>query len=360
MIDNIENKLMGLDKFQDVNVGWDTYFYKRANNPHDITWYDLSFNYNSPMYNTDTCIILTSYYKHLIWMKHSLQQYRKTGAFVVVGYDNPFRAYDDSPYFYNLNNVFPRREHFLAAHCFVIKHPTYDNNKRFGSFWDTRYAQAIMNSFDFKYVILGTTDCAYDRPEGMEELKAILGDGDFMACASSSTPNSTGTIHTSNMIFKKDAFNKVLEHMSNHFKVPLIGHMCKNFETMMRDAVQLYKLKETIAPKQPIYPKDGTVDMYSCYNQESTWKEVLGFHNLFAEFVTASEERLEPPDKKYIDDYDNYFYFDEGDKNMIGQYYKTQDRRYLYQWWGKYSLTKSEYFPIEYYGKEPIYGINKS
>lgn len=357
-MNNIEKKLMGLDKFEDMKAGWDTYFYKRANNPHDVTWYDLNFNYNSPMYQSDTCIILTSYCRHLIWMKHSLQQYRKTGKFVVVGYDNPFRAYEDNPYFDN-KHVLPRREHFLAAHCFVIKHPTYDSNKRFGSFWDTKYAQSIMNAFDFKYVMLGTTDCCFDKPEGIDELIQILGDGDFMACASGSTPNSTGTIHTSNMIFKKDAFNKVLEHMTNHFKVPLMGHMCKNFETMMRDSVQLYGLKETIAPKQPIYPKDGTVDMYSCYGQTSTWKDILGFHNLFAEYQTAAEERLEPPSKEYIDDYDDYFYFDESDKIIICQYYKTGDRRYLYQWWDRYALDGGECFPIEKYGTAPIYQEKK-
>ncbi len=194
----------------------------------------------------------------------------------------------------------------------------------------------------------------FERPEGLDELIEIMGDGDLMACASTSTPVATGALHSNSVLFTIDAFNKYMEYTTNHFKVPLIGHGCKNLDTTLREAVIAYKLKETIAPEQPIYPKDGSIDMYSCYGQSSTWKNVLGFHNLFAEYITASEEKLEPPDRQFVDDWNDYFYMDPATKNTIGQYYKTGDRRYLYQWWDVFSF-KPKHLPLDSYGKEPIY-----
>lgn len=356
MISEVERRLIGLEKFENKQYGWDTYFYKRRNNDLDVSWGDLCLNYNSVPYNSDVCFVLTSFWRHLWWLKASLTGYRMTGKFVLCAYDNPFKAWDVNQPEIEMKRFMPRRDHFQLAHCFVFKHITYDSDKRFGSFWDMKYAQGIVNLFDFKYVFLGTTDCVFDKPEGVAEIIEILGDGDLMSVSSSSSSQTTGSVHSNSVIFKREAFNKVVDYMTLHFKVPLIGYGCKNTDTMLSEAIVFHKLKETIAPKQPIYQKDGSIDHYCCYGQSSTWKDVLGFHNLFAEFITAAEEALEPPNKKYVDDFDNYFYFDEGDRNLICQYYKTGDRRYLYKWWDINRLPETDRkdLAIEAYGKEPI------
>jgi hypothetical protein len=283
--------------------------------------------------------------------------YRLTGKFVICAYDNLFKAWEHDRGERDMKVLMPRRVHFQLAHCFVFKHPTYSMDKRFGSLWDMKYAQCIANSFNFKYIFLNTTDCVFDKPEGVDKIIEILGDGDLMSVSSSSSGLSTGSVHSNSVIFKIDAFNKVMDYMMEHFEVPIIGHGCKNTDVMLSEAIVYHKLKETVAPKQPIYHKDGSVDHYCCYGQPSTWKDTLGFHNLFAEWITASEEDLEPPAKKYIDDYEDYCYFDEGDKNYICKYYKTGDRRYLYKWWDIYRLpeNKRKSVPLEHYGKEPIY-----
>jgi len=356
MINEFEKKLIEIGKIDNNRCGWDTYFYKRRNNEFDVSWGDLCLNYNSVPYNSDVCFVLTSYWRHLFWLKASLLSYRLTGKFVICAYDNPFKAWDMRNTF-DMKRHMPRRDHFQLAHCFVFKHMTYDSDKRFGSLWDMKYAQNIANGFNFKYIFLGTTDCAFDNPDGVDKIIEILGDGDLMSVSSSSTSQATGSVHSNSVIFKIDAFNKVMDYMMLHFKVPIIGYGCKNTDTMLSEAILFNKLKETIAPKQPIYPKDGSVDHYCCYGQPSTWKDTLGFHNLFAEWITAAEEGLEPPDKKYVDDFDDYFYFDESDRNLICQYYKTGDRRYLYRWWDVNRLpeTNRKNLSIESYGKEPIY-----
>lgn len=354
---NIEKALIGLEKIENNYTGWDSYFHKRRNNPYDVSWGDLCLNKNAP-YNTDVCFILTSYWKHLRFLKASLLSYRQTGKFVIVGYDNPFKPWDVANDI-EMNRLMPRREHYQLAHSIIIKHITYDSDKRFGSFWDMKYAQGIANLFNFKYVWLGTTDCVFDKPEGVDEMISILGDGDLMAVSSSSTPHNTGSVHSNSVLFKREAFNKVVDYMYLHFETPLIGYGCKNLDKLLAEAIIANKLKETIAPKQPIYPLDDTIDHYCCYGQTSTWQEVMGFHNLFAEYITASEERLEPPNKKYIDDYKDYLYFDDSNTTIV-EYYRTGDRRYLYQWWDMYCLpeTNRKYLSLTSYGLEPIYGIN--
>jgi len=333
MIKRIDKALTGKEKIENNYIGWDGYFYKRRNNPYDVSWGDLCLNYNSPMYETDTCFVVTSWWRHLRWMRASLESYRKTGAFVVVGYDNPFRAWD-TPNELEMKRNMPRREHYLLPHCLIVKHNTYDSDKRFGSFWNVKYPSGIMNMFDFKYVFLATTDCVFDKPEGLSKLKDILGDGDLMSVSTSSTPSATGSVHSNSVLFKREAFNKVVDYYFMYFKVPIIGYGCKNLDVMLSEAVRYYKLKEVIAPEQPIYPKDGSIDHYCCYGQSSTWKNVMGFHNLFGEFITAAEESLEPPDKKYVDDYENYLYFDNGmELNPVCKYYQTGDKTHLEQWW---------------------------
>ena len=357
MIDNVERRLIGIDKIENSHHGWDWFFHKRRNNDMNMSWSDLCLNYNASPYNTDTCFILTSYWRHLRWLKASLTSYRLTGKFVICAYDNPFKSWETISDDVAMKKLMPRREHFQLAHSFVFKHPTYSMDKRFGSFWDMKYAQGIMNNFDFKYVFLGTTDCVFDKPDGVDEIIKILGDGDLMSVSSSSTPQGTGSVHSNSVIFKRDAFNKVMEYMTMHFEVPMIGYGCKNTDVMLSEAIKCFDLKETIAPEQPIYPKDGSIDHYCCYDKPSTWKNVLGFHNLFAEYITASEEDLEPPDKKYVDDYDNYAYFDSGIHSYICKYYETGDRRYLYKWWDAYRLPENDRknVPINHYGENPVY-----
>ena len=357
MISDIEKKLIGIEKIENNFCGWDTYFHKRKNNPLDISWGDLCLNYNSLPYKSDTCFVLTSYWKHLRWLKASLLSYRLTGKFVICAYDNPFKPWDISKPEIDMKLFVPRRDHFQLAHSFVFKHITYGDDKRFGSYWDMKYAQGIMSLFDFKYVFLGTTDCVFDKPDGVNEVIEILGDGDLMSVSSAGN-----SIHSNSVIFKKVAFDKVMEYMDIHFKTPIIGYGCKNTDVMLSEAVKCFNLKEVKAPEQPIYPKDGSVDHYCCYGQPSTWKNVLGFHNLFAEWITAAEESLEPPDKMYVDNFDNYCYFDSGDKEIICKYYETGDRRYLYRWWDMNKLPESERknLKIEEYGAEPIYQEKKN
>ena len=310
---------------------------------------DFDFNLNNRVLRQDTAIIVTSYFGQLMWLKSTLSSYRKTDAFVILSYDNAtciWENIDDSEY---ILRMLPRPIHQLLAHASVVKHKTFDANKRVGWFWDVKYAQHIIRGFkNIKYVYVTNGDCILDRPEGMKEMPDILGDGDLMS--GQSTPN--GTIHTADMFFKADAFHKAVDYMSDRMKHYVLAS--ESPECLMRDAVDELQLKETFID----YPilEDGSIDYYCTNNLDSTYKRVLGFRNLYAEQEYRENNRLEPIEKEYMDDFHNWTYCPTAWQETICQYYATGDRRYLYMWWDRGCDTDTErrYHPVEYYGNEPI------
>lgn len=322
----------------------------RKNNQY--TWNDLLMNLNTLPLETDMAIVVTSWRGHLKWLKASLASYRLSGKYVILSYDMSFLSNDVSlrtPEY--TTTLLPNATHFLLAHSVVFKHKTYDADKRTGWFWDVKYARAIVNEFkNMKYVYVTNGDCCWDRPEGTKELIEILGDCDLMSGQSV----AGGVIHTAAVLYKIEAFNKVVDYMTERMKVSIIGSQSP--EHLLMDAVKALNLKVKEAPKQPI-GEDGTVDYYTQTNQDSTWKDVLGYRNLFHEHQWRENNALTPLDKKYLDNYNDWMYFDGSDGETLCKYYDTGDRRYLYQWWdrGADSWYDRIFYKLEDYGDEPIY-----
>lgn len=315
-----------------------------------VSWYDLSYNVNTIPCDTDTAIIVTAWFGQLKWLKSALESYRKSGAFVILAYDNPFYPWIP-PTPHDIIRCMPNMNHYVLANSFVLKHLTADSNKRNGWFWNIRYAQGVIKSFpNIKYVYHTNGDCVWDKPEGLKDLKAFLGDNDIMA-----GQTSGDVLHTADVIYKKEAFDKVVDYMYDIMRIPILGSHSP--EVMLRNAVVDLKLKVLTAPKQPLDPKDGSVDMYARYGQDSTLKDLVGFRNVFAEYETMGNEGKEMMFlKPYFDDYENCIYWGGEEKETICQYWKTGDRRYLYKFWDQWEDSDYNrlYYPLEAYGKEPI------
>lgn len=316
----------------------------------DMSWYDLSINLNSVPCQTKLAIIVTSWYGQLKWLKAVLSKYRESGAFVILAYDNPFYPWiPKSPA--EMVRCMPNMQHYILANSVVHKHITYDADKRNGWFWDVRYAQGILKQFsNIEHVYVTNGDCICERPEGFKEIIELMGDAELMA-----GQMRDGNIHTADMMFTAAAFHKTFDYMHEMFRVPVIGS--RSPEGSLWEAVSSLGLKLKYPPQQPLDPSDGTIDAYSRYDQDSTWKSVLGYKNLFAIQETTWNFGLEPLGKEYIDDYMDWIYFSGEERETICQYWATGDRRYLYKYWdcGEDSWYNRLYYPLEHYGKDPIY-----
>lgn len=351
----MNDEIRKLDEYMNGMAKWDFATFSGLPMNRDLspfTWDDLAFNLNNKPFETDTAIIVTSYFGQLGWLKATLTNYRKSGAYVILAYDNSVYVWhniEDKEYSLRM---FPRAIHYLLAHSVVVKHRTYDSDKRIGWYWDVWYAQGIIKNLpNIKYVYCTNGDCVTDRPEGFKELPLILGDGDLMS--GQSQPQKT--IHTADLFMKVDAFHNIMDYMTSRMKNYVMASVSP--ECLLRDAVDTLGLKETFV-EQPIDPRDGSVDYYCTQNADSTWKKVLGFRNLYHESEFTENHGLEPIDKKYFDPYMNWIYFRDEWKNTVFRYFETGDRRYLMQFWdrGKDTDTERKFLPLEAYGPEPIYG----
>src|SRR3990167_2469824 len=165
-----------------------------------------------------------------------------------------------------------------------------------GGFWDVRYAQGILKQFsNIKHVYMTNGDCICERPEGFKELVDILGDADLMAGQS-----RDGNVHTADVLFKVEAFHKIFDYMHTMFRVPVIGS--RSPEGSMWEAIINTGVVLKHPPQQPL-DLDGTIDPYSRRDQPSTWKDVLGYKNLYAIQETAWNEGGTPLESKYVDNF---------------------------------------------------------
>lgn len=313
-----------------------------------MSWYDLSINLNSNPCQTNLAIIVTAWFGQLKWLAPVLEKYRLSGAFVILAYDNPFYAWSSTAP-EEMFRLMPNPQHYLLAHSVVNKHITYDADKRNGWFWDVRYAQGIIKQFsNIEYVYMTNGDCICENPDGFKDVIELLGEDDLMAGQS-----REGNVHTADVLFRVGAFNKIFDYMHGRYRVPVIGSLSP--EGTMWEAIQHTGVKLKHPPQQPL-DTDGTIDPYSRRDQASTWKDLLGYKNLYAIQETAWNDGLEPLDRKYVDDFMRWRYFSGEEQTTICRYWDTGDRRYLFQWWdcGEDSWYNRLYYPIEHYGKEPI------
>lgn len=332
---------------------WESAFTNTTNNRKEtyFTWNDVAFNANNIPYHSETAIIVTSWIGQLPWLAATLANYRKSGAFVVLSYDHPVQPWDpiDNPE-WAVRNL-PKPLHYRLAHTVVVKHKTFDADKRIGWFWDVRYAQGLLRSFPhFKYVYVTNGDCIWERPEGLPELIALLGSGDLMS--GQSEPGRT--IHTADMLLKREAFDRILDYMESRMRVPILNG--QSAECLLRDAVNELKLTETFAPVQPLC-EDGSIDYYCERYVDSTFKQLVGFRNLFAEQEYRQNKAMEPLPAKYLDPSNDWMHIPDRHRDTLCRYYDTKDRRYLMQWWdrGEDSDYNRLFWPLAWYGTEPIY-----
>lgn len=316
-----------------------------------MSWYDLSINCNSAPHDASLAIIVTSWAGQLKWLKAVLTAYRMVpGAFVILAYDNPLYAWAQKNHM-EMQRQMPNCEHYLLANAVVHKHITYDSDKRNGWYWDVRYAQGIIRQFpNIKHIYCTNGDCICEKPEGFADLIKLLGDGDIMAGQSSGD-----LLHTADFLCRAESFHKIFDWIAEVMRIPIIGS--RSPEGNLRDACNALSMHVVQAPKQPNDPGELSVDYYSRFGQDSTFKDLVGFRNLFAEYESYGNFGMEPLPAKYIDNYMDWIYFGGEERETICQFWATGDRRYLYMWLDRWedSWYNRLYTDLNYWSDVPIY-----
>lgn len=311
--------------------------------------------HNDIPFKSDSAILVTSWMGHLKWLKYTLSSYRATGKFVLLAFDTHIKS----------DNILCLKDHLPPAdilaipHTIVLKHSTWDADKRNGWLWNFVYAANLLTSFkNFKHILTINSDCALDRPEGVQELIELLGDGDYMSQAAVSAGEEIASIHTCSMLFKREALVRVTEYFMDSLKETRPESYSP--EVLLAQAHKDLKLKLTPTPEVPIFPDwhdfAGSVDDYQSYNEDSTWKKVLGFRNLCAENDTAGIERLTPLPSKYFDLRDGGDLLAGYEREALYKYYLTGDKRYLWMHWDRDedSWYDRRVYPVEHYGPQPV------
>lgn len=262
MLSDNELCTAGLKEYKDYNL-------------NNLNYYGIGIELNSVPYHSNVAILVTSFHEHLVFLKSTLENYRRTGKFVICAYDNP-----QLPIRKQTLNIdkYPSLDIFLLPHSWVFKHITHDASKRNGWFWDIKYGFGILDQFEFDYVFTVNGDCIWERPEGVDEIIELLGDGDLI----SSSSMENGPTHTCSVLYKIDALRDIIKYMSKLMKVPVFGS--RSPEEMLTSAIRYLGLKEVYCPEQPLYP-GGKIDHYNSLKQDCTWKKILGYRNLGAERV---------------------------------------------------------------------------
>lgn len=303
----------------------------------------LNENNNHP-FNSKIGMVFTSHKGHMPYMKYALQQYRKIEDMFIIGAYDTRTVNPLSP----RKNGFPYTDIWSRAHMWVTKHYTFGGHqKRHGWTWLHIYASAILKQFpNIEYIFSANGDCVWDKPEGVHEIIDILGDNDFMS-GQSETRHTDGFnfIHSCTMIFKREAYFRFVDFMLE--RIQEAGTVGLNPESMLSQWVATGEVKWNHAPNQATYKTGewkGHKDTYCEEGGPSTWRDVIGFHNLEAEKNWNCTHRLPPLQKKYFDLRDTQIYYNDHDKNTICKYYTTGDKRYIKMWWDQdpYSVPREE------------------
>lgn len=302
-----------------------------------------NFKKNNFPFKSDMAIIVTSWDGHLMFLKKSLQKYIETKKYVICAYDS--------------HGEYPASDVMTIPNSWVFKHHTYGATKRNGWLWNIIYAASVIKEFNFKYVFCNNSDCIFEKPENVDKLVDILDNNDIISSS------SNGIIHTCSMLFKIEPFLNFVYYIKKNIK----NNVPESYspEVLLRDFTNKYCIKNKVPEIMAIYPEHnkyaGAIDHYSSYNQDSTWKRIIGFRNLGGELKTACQEHLDPPPKKYFDLREKGRYLNQHERTTLYYYYTTGDRRWLYKYWaeGEDSDFNRRYYTIDYYGNKPIYDDSK-
>jgi len=265
----------------------------------------------------DVGVLLTSHPGNRAFLKASVETHKKLGFWLCLAYDNYL---DPNNHEIQWNHVMPDRDVMDMVDTFIMPHHQTWGGVLYPYFWLLKFGLSAMSSF--KYIFCSNGDCILEKPENFYQIIELLGDGDVIPCGW-----DRDSIFTSASFFgKSEAIMAIIKHMQENF-IPLEAYEKSrqdfgNCEARMGRAVLDLGLKLIPPPEEP-YNDQHHIKGYG------TWYKVLGFRHIHGEWGYAYKKNTIPPPIKYIDER----HMSTGEYQLVNNYFKTGDEKYLKEWW---------------------------
>lgn len=275
-------------------------------------------------------ILITGHQANRPYMKACIESHVKLGYWITLAYDNYVNPEWE---IIDHNKFMPPKDVLDNVDMFIMPHHQVWGGCLYPWFWLLKFGVDAMQGFE--YIYCTNSDFVLEKPEGFEQLFALLGDNDIMT----SGPDyiNPPAANTAGFIAKSSTLKKIVQHFQDHF-IPFevyekytqaIGNAEGRFGTAIRD---LGLKKAEIIP--PIGPDNKPDDMFR-HNpktriQNGTWVEIIGFRHIHSEHNYAYRYKSIPPEVKYLDE---RFLGDE--YRIIKSYWETKDEKILENWWIK-------------------------
>ena len=266
----------------------------------------------------NTGILLTSHPGNRAFLTLSVSTHRKTGYWVVLGYDNYF---DPERQDYTYEQILPARDVMDQVDTFVMPHHQTWGGVLYPYFWLLKFGIATMSSFEYIYCANG--DCILEKPENFDQLFDLLGDNDIFPIGYEMN-GGRPVLNTTGIFAKREALLGIMDHFEKNF-IPYKSYerTCMemgNCEGRMAVAAKELGIKIAVPQKNPFNTQ--------LHKKGGTWYDVLGFRHIHAEYGYAYRYKAIPPELKYFDE--RYI---RGEYDIFKKYWETKDIKILEPWW---------------------------
>lgn len=254
-------------------------------------------------------IIVPSHKYQNVWLGSCLKACSETGYWVLLAYDNPYYALN-----LRHDQSIPSVETLMYADQILLKPKTWGSGVGTPHSWNMYLGLKMLKGLGFEYIFNINGDIILEKPEGVNKLFEVLGDGDIIACEY--IPGRY--LGTMVWLAKTDVAITMWEMNMEKLYQQNFG----NAEARMGIFAKQLGLK--------VIPVTNPADHhFKDWSHRNTFRDILGIRHLHAEHKVRRWEKKEPIEEKYFDKR----FLNTHELNTLVKYWKTGDKKFLQKWW---------------------------
>jgi hypothetical protein len=308
-LDHMEKKIVGFVKKKHRIIRNPGTIQKWYNEQHHLYKNNVGYKTLIEKLQRDLCIIIPSHKYHRMWNNACVESLKDLDYFKILAWDNQF--YKDK---LDIRQYMPTPEVLSKVDSIVMKPKTFRGGVGVPHTWNMVFVLNQAYSLGFEYVFNINGDCFLENPENFEKARDIMGDADLFTCEWNHKRKAGGTM----------GFIAKTEHMYNCWRYILEHSYSEGGNSEAR--VYRYYMQN----KLKVIPSHKDNWSYRKPFPGTTWYDLLGFRHPHAEHKVRRWEKMEPIERKYVDE----TLLNPREKQTLQRYWDTGNKKYLKQWWG--------------------------